>query len=109
MTRTIETSPATMEALCCAFTHWFAVPPLTARVLVLLYQKPDKATFDEIGSMMTKATRNGISQHIGMLRQALDDGAIEHVAGSGYRLTESGRHECRNVLQVVSSELVGAI
>ena len=93
------------DAALAAWRWWFGLTDLEAQWLGLLYERGEAwvSTLELQGRF--KVSAGAVRQRIHHLRMALECEAIDCDPGQGYRLTETGRGECRGVLWQMGEEL----
>jgi hypothetical protein len=93
-----------------AFTDWFGIGEVYARVLLVLYQSAgEPITWRDLGRTANThhpMARGAVHEAISSLREALESEAIDRDE-SGYWLTEVGFSECRRAFRELGQQLIG--
>ena len=90
-----------------AVADWFGIGPATAEVLMTLYAASGPLEPHALAPMCRLGlSAKSIKCHITYIKQALEKGSV--LGGQAYYLTEIGRADYRNALQVMKDALAGA-
>lgn len=99
-------SAVSQVAMMCAWAHWFGISARASAVLTELYLAAPTPLAPDVVALRSRSMESTVVRvHMPTLRQAMTDGAVDHIPGAGYRLTDEGVAECKRVLVSMSDEL----
>jgi len=88
-----------------AFQDWFGLTRAAAEVLAVLYEAQGAALQAPDIARAAGVSPGAVGFHLVFVRRALECEGLDHAPGEGYRLSEVGLQECREVLHALGEEL----
>ncbi len=88
-----------------AFQDWFGLTRAAAEVLAALYDAQGEALPGPELARVAGVSPGAVGFHLVFIRRALECEGLDHAPGRGYRLSEIGLQECREVLHALGEEL----
>lgn len=104
MSREISTCPRS-PCVRLAFQDWFGLTRAAAELLAALYEAQGEAMAGPELARVAGVAPGAVGFHLVFIRRALECEGLDREPGLGYRLSEIGLEECRQVLRALGEEL----
>ena len=88
-----------------AFQDWFGLTRAAAELLAALYQAEGRPMPAPELARAAGVAPGAVGFHLVSIRRALECEGLDREPGQGYRLSEIGLEECREVLHALGEEL----